>query len=125
MANAVSTKRWQDQLVLVLGIWLFISPWVLSYASDTSPAWNAHIAGIIIAVIAALELYRTYFWAAVINLLAGLWTAISPWALGVASDSTYMTNALIVGIAVFALTLWEMISDPELSKHLPGTGAMS
>ena len=35
MAKHFAAKRWQDQVILVLGIWLFISPWALGYASDS------------------------------------------------------------------------------------------
>ena len=122
MANNPSAKRWQDQLILLLGLWLFITPWVFTYPIPSPQAWNAFVAGAVIAILAAFELYKTYFWAVVVNLLLGIWVAISPWVLRVASDRELMWNELIVGIAVIVLALWEMRTDPELHKHWPGAG---
>lgn len=120
--NLTSAKRWQDQLILLLGLWMFITPWVFSYAIPSTPAWNAFVSGAVIAVLAAFELYRTYFWAVLVNLLVGLWVAISPWVLKVADQRPLMWNELIVGLAVVVLALWEMQTDPELHKHWPGAG---
>lgn len=122
MANNPSVKRWQDQLILLLGLWLFLTPWIFTYPIPSPQAWNAFVAGAVIAILAAFELYKTYFWAVVVNLLLGIWVAISPWVMKVASDRELMWNELIVGIAVIVLALWEMRTDPELHKHWPGAG---
>lgn len=76
------------------------------------------------AVLAAFDLYKTYFWAVVLNLLVGIWVAVSPWVLARAEQvtvpQTAMWNNLIVGLAVAVLALWEMRTDPELRTHWPG-----
>lgn len=122
MASNLSAKRWQDQLILLLGLWLFITPWVFTYPIPSPQAWNAYVAGAVIAILAAFELYKTYFWAVVVNLLLGIWVAISPWVMKLASQRELMWNELIVGVAVIVLALWEMRTDPELHKHWPGAG---
>ena len=123
MARNFSVRRWQDQLILVLGLWLFVSPWAFSYPSGSPQTLNAYISGIVIVVLAAFDLYKTYFWAVLVNLLLGLWVAVSPWVLRVADQKTVMWNELIVGLAVVVFALWELRTDPELHKHWPGTGA--
>jgi hypothetical protein len=115
-------RRWQDQLILLLGLWLFITPWVFSYPIPSIQAWNAFISGAVMAILAAFDLYKTYFWAVVVNLLVGIWVAVSPWVLKVADQRELMWNELIVGLAVVVLALWEMRTDPELQKHWPGAG---
>ena len=122
MATTTPAKRWQDQLILLLGLWLFITPWVFSYSIPSPEAWNAFVSGAVIAVLAAFDLYKTFFWAVVLNLLVGIWVAVSPWVLKVADQRPLMWGALIVGIAVAVLALWEMRTDPELHKHWPGAG---
>ena len=117
-----STRRWQDQLILLLGLWLFITPWVFSYPIPSSQSTNAFVAGAVLAVLSACELYKTYFWAVVVNLLVGLWVAISPWVLKVADQRQLMWDEVIVGLAVIVLALWEMRTDPELHKHWTGAG---
>ena len=123
MATNFSVRRWQDQLILVLGLWLFVSPWAFAYPVGSPQALNAYISGIVIVLLAGFDLYKTYFWAVLVNLLLGLWVAVSPWVLQVADRRTVMWNELIVGLAVFVFALWELRTDPELHKHWPGTGA--
>jgi hypothetical protein len=123
MAKNQITRRWQDQLILVLGLWLIVSPWAFVYAQGSAEMTNAILSGIVIAVLATFDLYKTYFWAVVVNLLLGIWVAISPWVLHVTGQRTVLWNELIVGIAVVVLALWEWRTDPELHKHWPGTGA--
>jgi hypothetical protein len=56
----VSFNEWEEWANLVLGIWAVISPWVLGF-TGTAPAAVAHvIAGLIVAVLAAIELWFTH-----------------------------------------------------------------
>lgn len=123
MATQFKMKRWQDQLILLLGLWLIVSPWVYSYPQGSQQMINAIVSGLVIAVLAAFDLYKTYFWAVVVNLLLGVWVAVSPWVLRLAEQSALMWNSVIVGIAVAVLALWELRTDPELHKHWPGAAA--
>lgn len=124
MEKKVAIKRWQDQLILLLGLWQFITPWVFEYGIPSQLAWNAFVTGAVMAALAAFDLYKTYFWAVVLNLLVGIWVAVSPWVLAraeqVPAPETAMWNNLIVGVAVAVLALWEMRTDPELRTHWPG-----
>jgi len=74
--------QWQDTANLVLGIWLLISPWLLGYATDTKPAWNAHAVGVIIAVAAAAALIAFQKWEEWVNVVLAAWLVISPHVLG-------------------------------------------
>ena len=56
--NSVSAKRWQDQLILLLGLWFFITPWVFGYPIPSVQAWTAFISGAVIALLAAFDLYE-------------------------------------------------------------------
>ena len=117
----LSFQRWQDQLIALLGLWLFISPMALDYAPGSPEAMNAHVAGAVIALLAAFDLYKTYVWAVALNLALGIWVAVSPWALQVAGVASITTNFVIAGLAVVVLGLWELRSDPELHRQLLGT----
>lgn len=123
MATHFKLKRWQDQVILLLGLWLIVSPWAFSYPEGSPQMLNALVSGLVIAVLAAFDLYKTYFWAVVVNLLVGVWVAVSPWVLRLADQRVVMWNELIVGIAVVILALWELRTDPELHKHWPGAAA--
>jgi hypothetical protein len=116
-------RRWQDQLIFLLGIWLFVSPWVLGYDSRSAIALNINVFGALIALLAAFDLYKTYAWAVVVNLLAGLWVAVSPWVGSLADRGAMMVNSVVVGAAVVVLALWELRSDPELYRQIAGRAA--
>ena len=56
------TKRWQDHLSLVLGLWLILSPWALGYAGIELAFWNAIILGIVISAVAMAALIEFQEW---------------------------------------------------------------
>ncbi|WP_219116454.1 SPW repeat protein [Janthinobacterium sp. UMAB-56] len=123
MASNFKLKRWQDQVILLLGLWLLVSPWALSYPAGSPQRLNAFVSGLVIAILAAFDLYKTYFWAVAVNLLVGVWVAAAPWVLRLAEQRIAMWNELLVGIAVVVLALWELRTDPELHRHWLGVAA--
>jgi hypothetical protein len=116
-------SRWQDWLNLLLGAWLFISPWVLGFAKTStatgtmhsSAASNAWIFGVIVMVLSIAALVRTQPWEEWLNLLAGVWLFISPWALSYSTVPSALWNALIVGALVFILAWWDLRTLPDAS----------
>ena len=71
--NDKLATQWNDASNLVLGVWLAISPWVLSYASHTAAAWNAHAVGVIVAVAAIAALISFQKWEEWVNTALGAW----------------------------------------------------
>ena len=122
MALHLSARRWQDQLILLLGLWLFVSPWVIGFPGDAPQALNAMLAGALIAALAAFDLYRTHAWAVALNLLAGLWVLVSPWVPLLGDRGPLTASNIVVGIAVIVLGMWELRSDPELHRQWAGRG---
>ncbi|MEX5746632.1 SPW repeat protein [Massilia sp. X63] len=122
MAIHLASRRWQDQLMVLLGAWLFVSPWVLGYPSYSPPAVNATIAGAIIALLAALDLVKTYVWAVLLNILVGVWVAVSPWLVGVVRDPAMTWSLVVAGVATIVLGVWELRSDPELHRQWTHSG---
>ena len=123
MAMHLSTRRWQDQVILLLGLWLFMSPLAMGYPSDSPPAINAFIAGAIMAVLAAFDLYKTYAWAVFLNIILGAWVAVSPWLVDVMRDRAMSFSMLIVGLATIVLGIWELRTDPDLHQQWAGTAS--
>ena len=125
MAMHFSTRRWQDQVILLLGIWLVVSPWVFGYPGGSPAALNAFIAGAVMAILAAFDLYKTYVWAVLLNIVIGAWVAVSPWLVGIAADRGMTWSMAVVGIATIVLGLWELRTDPELHRQWADTGTAS
>lgn len=53
------SQAWLSWITVALGLWLFISPWVLDYAGITRPTSNDVGIGIIIAALAAWSALST------------------------------------------------------------------
>jgi len=121
MSMHLSTRRWQDQGILLLAIWLVVSPFVMGYPSDSPPAINAFIAGAIMGALAAFDLYKTYAWAVFLNIIVGVWVAVSPWLVNTMPDEAMSASMLLVGLATVILGLWELRTDPDLHQQWAGT----
>ena len=116
------TKRWQDSLSLVLGLWLILSPWALGYAGIELAFWNAIILGIVISAVAMAALIEFQEWEEWFGMAFGAWLILSPWVLGfgaiggaetatVAAGTAAATwNVLAVGALTIALAIWSLLA---------------
>jgi hypothetical protein len=104
-------SQWKDVINLVLGLWLIISPWALSFSADRRPMWNALIIGVIIALAAIAALISFRKWEEWIEAVLGLWLIISPYFLGFTSQMNATVNQVIVGIIVAALAIWTVAAS--------------
>ncbi len=98
-------KRWQDWVNLILGIWLVVSPWVLSFSSQNVATWNAVIVGVVFAVLSLLAIAEAKPWEEWSELVAAVWLLVSPWVLGYSGLAAAMWNAVIVAVIVGVLAL--------------------
>lgn len=96
-------KRTQDWITLILGIWLFFSPWIFGY-NGMGFAWNSYLFGALMAVVSGFALNDQKVWEEWINVIIGFWIFISPWVLGMAAASI-MWNHWIVGLLGFAMAV--------------------
>jgi hypothetical protein len=119
----MKARRWQDWVNLLLGIWLFLSPWLVGYVSASMPAaWNAWILGVALVVFSAIAVSMPQMWEEVINILIGIWMVISPWVVGFSATRSAETNAVIVGIVAIVLAAWAMAlarQAPQQVTHQP------
>lgn len=105
-------QRWQDWVNLILGIWLFLSPWFGIGVTETA-AWNSWIFGAVIAVMAGWALANPQVWEEWVNLVVGIWVLIAPFVLGFTELEGAMWNHIIVGLIVAADAAWAMAQRPE------------
>lgn len=98
-----STIGWASGINLILGIWLFISPWALNY-SMRQTLWNDIIVGFVVFVLSWIRLANrsTTGVASWINVVLGIWLIIAPFVFHYA-DPGQTWNSIIVGIIVAAL----------------------
>jgi SPW repeat-containing protein len=111
--NERLTTQWKDAGNLVLGVWLAISPWVLSYAAQPTPAWNAHAVGVVIGVAALAALVAFQAWEEWVKAVLAAWLIVSPYVLGFSGLTSAFWNQLIVGVLVGALAIWAAVTASD------------
>jgi hypothetical protein len=113
----MAPKRWQDWTNAVLGLWMFVSPSILGFATQDSPAARvAWLLGLAIVVFAGIAVYMPKAWEEAINIILGVCLFASPWALNYNNQATPATNAMIVGLIVTVLAVWAMLRDTAIQK---------
>ena len=114
----MTTRRWQDGANLVLGAWLFVSPWVLDYSS-TAAGWNACVTGAAIVLVALIAAYMPEAWEEIINTLIGMWLVMSPFVLAPVRHDIAL-HTVVVGILATAFAIWAMSNDQRFYKRWQG-----
>jgi hypothetical protein len=111
--------KWKESGVdivnLVLAALLFLTPWILGFASDRAAASNAWVSGILIGIVAVAALTKFTEWEEWVNLVLGLWVVVSPWVLGLATQTARTWVPVIVGLVVAVLAavkLWLLHQGP-------------
>ena len=109
-----TNAKFCDVANLILGAFLFFSPWIFGFDAGTV-SQNAYISGIVIAVLAIAALAAFAVWEEWLNLIVGLWVLVSPWVLGFQGTTRPMAVHVVVGIAVAvlaAIELWMHLQIP-------------
>src|SRR5260370_19024656 len=107
-------KHWEDWLVIALGIWFWVSPWVLGFAGNDMPATqNAFLVGLLLIVASTVVIFAFRPWEQWINIAIGAWLVVSPWALDIPT-TLVMANFVVVGLLVLGLALYEV---RDLLRH--------
>lgn len=98
------SQTWSSWVNILLGIWVLISPFVLAFELTTA-TWNNIVTGFVVGVLALIQLSapNQTGWSR-INVLAGVWLVMSPFALGFFSVDGLWNN-VIVGIIIAAFSL--------------------
>lgn len=105
-AAQLSGVRSASTIVLLAGIWFFVSPWV--YAAYThANAWNSWIVGAIIFILGCIRVARPAYSSALswCNMVLGIWAFCSPWIYSYTGNTGRFVNSLCVGVVVFVLSI--------------------
>ncbi len=119
---------WQDLGMLILAIWLFVSPWVFPYGEANLPglstreaieisAYSTGAARLLAALLAILaisgffRLMRIEKW---LTFITGLLIALSPWVFGVAGEehALAISNEVVVGLLTCVVSLTKTTRQP-------------
>lgn len=100
--RVVQTMKGISTIVLLAGIWFFVSPWVYR-AQGSLHAWNDWIVGALMVILATMRIGNplTTTGLSWVNCVLGIWAFISPWIYGYAGARGPFLNSLCVGVIVF------------------------
>lgn len=112
------SRHWRDDANLVLGVWLFLSPWILQYAGMQMAAWNAWIMGVVVVLAAVAAILFFQEWEEYLAVLVAAWLVISPWVLGFADMMTAVYNQIIVGVLVGGLAVWSALAERRHQREM-------
>ena len=110
-------QRWQDWVGLVLGAWMFFTPWIFGFTGMAS--YSAHILGLGSALFFATALWRPEMWEEWVNLAFAALMFVSPFALAFTSIAAAAWNHWIIAVLIGADALWAMMQPPmrESRQH--------
>lgn len=113
MDKVISRLRlqWRDAVMLLLGTWLFASPFVFDYADSLFAMYNAIAFGAIIAVAAIAALSDFHEWEEWVSAAFGAWLMASPWVLDFTAVKYALVNHVVIGLIVAALAAWTILKS--------------
>ena len=115
-----SNQRWQDWVILTLGVWLFFAPFFMGYGSITGvAAWDSYLIGGAAAVFAVSALWSPEKWEEWVNMALGLWLVIAPFVLGFyASEAVAAWSHIVAGILIAGDAVWALAARPSSGAHV-------
>jgi len=101
-------RGWEDFVSAGLGVLIVLSPIVAGPNVDTMVALSAGLAGVLVAMLALLELMSLQRWEEILELICGAWVVVSPLVLNYGGDLRIGHFVLGAGVIVLALLeLWQ------------------
>ena len=100
--------QWEDWFGIALGFWLLVSPWNLGFSEHSAATMNALVMGSILVLEEMLELNVHEAAEEWIDIVAGIWLLVSPFALGFASSAMPTVNTMAVGALTVLFAAWAL-----------------
>ena len=101
VAAMTTWRRWQDWVVVALGVILFVTPFVFGQATPSVAAYTAYVLGVLIALAGVLNAaMRNPGGIELIPAVLAVILFVSPWACGFTAVTALAWSAWIIGILV-------------------------
>ncbi|MEQ8354937.1 MAG: hypothetical protein RH942_05320 [Kiloniellaceae bacterium] len=101
-------RGWEDFLSAGLGVLIVLSPSLVAPEVGPIVLISAGLAGILITMLALLEIVSLQRWEEVLELACGIWVALAPLALDYSGSLRLLHFALGGAVALLALLeLWQ------------------
>jgi hypothetical protein len=109
-------RTWQDWLALGLGIMIGLAPWVTGETSNWPAVLNAAVIGLLVLILAEIELVKLRRWPEMGELGCGLWQTASPYVFGYAGAGQLRYWHFVLGLLVALLAGLELWQDRRLKE---------
>ena len=122
MEDTSSSIRTMSIINGIFGIWLIISPYILSY--DTAQAkWQQTVAGAVVLILSLVRISAPrQVWTSWVNALIGIWMIIAPYATGYKATASFW-NEVIFGILIALVGISNGATRSSGQHHHRGTMA--
>ena len=99
-------------ILVLVALWLIVSPFVLGYGRNTAALWDSVIIGIVVAAIALVRAYSPHAspWLSWISFALGLWLLIAPFLLSFNGLNLAHWNTTLNGIVTASLAAWSALT---------------
>lgn len=102
-------KRWQDWVGLVLGVLMFLSPWLVGFSAEVYAASSAWALGAATVVLFAIALFKPeHQWEEWGNLALAVLLILAPFALGFAAVAGAAYAHWILGVLIGIDAIWAL-----------------
>jgi hypothetical protein len=118
----VGEVRFASGMIVVLGVWEILAPFVLGYSGSTVPTINAIVVGVL-AVILGLARYRgayTEAWMSRVQCVLGFWLIIAPFILSYGNPARI--NDIIVGVVITFFGALGTVASSQAETYLGWRG---
>lgn len=102
-------QRWQDRIGVVLGVLLFLSPWIIGFSGMAAAAASAWVIGVATVVIFSIALAKPQQWEEWVNLVLAVLLILSPFVLGFTGVVGAAWTHWILGILIGADAIWALV----------------
>jgi len=110
-------EHWQDWIIVLIGLWLVITPWALGAIPGSAAEIDFWVTGIVVIALAASEISMFEPWKEWAIAAAGTWLLLSPRFLDF-TDQALITNAAAMGLATVALAGWAIGDAHDILPRL-------
>ena len=110
-------QRWQDKVGVVLGVLLFISPWVIGFATAPAAAWSAWIIGVATVVFFGIAVSKPREWEEWVNLVLAAIMLVVPFIFGFSELGGATATFWVLGILIGADAIWALVQARQTQHH--------
>lgn len=100
--------KWENWLILAIGIWIFSIPWTASWGFGSNDInvimWNFVMIGSCVIMTSIISLRKLKVWPEWLALFMGVWLTFSPLFLLYWNNTFLLVNSVLFGLLITGLS---------------------